>query len=92
MDVERGLSSGMVVGGLEYESGGVDEHRTDALARFINSHYICGVLGETMHSLSCRYLSVNKPGVWVICGMRFRWNVRPSKRLEISRLQRWIIY
>lgn len=30
-----------------------------------------------MHSLSYRHLSVNKPGVWVICGMRFRWNVRP---------------
>lgn len=29
-----------------------------------------------MHSLSYRHLSVNKPGVWVICGMRFRWNVR----------------
>lgn len=88
MDVERGLSSGMVIGVLEYESGGVDERRMDALARFINSRYICGVLGETMHSLSYWYLSVNKPGVWVICGMRFRWNVRPSKSLEMSRLQR----
>lgn len=88
MDVKRGFSSGMVMGVLEYESGGVDEHRTDTLARFINSRYICGVPGETMHSLSYRYLSVNKPGVWVICGMRFRWNVRLSKPLEMSRLQR----
>lgn len=78
----------MVIGVLEYESGGVDEHRTDALARFINSQYICGVLGKTMHSLSYRYLSINKPGVWVICGMGFPWNVRPSKPLEMSRLQR----
>lgn len=77
----------MVIGVWEYESGGVDEHRTDALARFINSQYICGVLGDTMHSLLYRYFSVNKPGVWVICGMGFRWNVRPSKLLEMSRLQ-----
>lgn len=77
----------MVIGVLEYESGGVDEHRMDALARFINSRYICGALGETMHSLSYRYLGVNKPGAWVICGMIFRWNVRPSKLVVMSRLQ-----
>lgn len=83
------LSIGLVV--EEYESEGVDEHKMDALAQFINSQYIFVVLGETMHSLSYRYLSINKPGVWVMCGMRFRWNVRASKILEMPRLQCWII-
>lgn len=37
-----------------------------------------------MHSLSYRYININKPGVWVICGMRFYWNVRSSKLGDIK--------
>jgi hypothetical protein len=40
-----------------------------------------------MHSLSYGYLNINKPAVWVIRGMVFRWNVSSSKLLEMSRLQ-----
>jgi hypothetical protein len=54
---------------------------------FINRQSICRVLGETMHSLSYGYLNINKPAVWVIRGMVFRWNVSSSKLLEMSRLQ-----
>lgn len=39
-----------------------------------------------MHSSSYRYLSINKPGVWVICGMAFHWNVRSYKFLEMTTL------